>query len=277
MKLKAIAILLNAVLLAAFIVIFLLPLLLIGVDYFSLFWGRNWPIAVVFFAALAGVNAYFLLNWRLFSALEKEDWPATAAILEGRIFRRGFATAGAVRMLLTTYLVGSHTESVLALEAYLLKRRPGLLGRFSLQFGIPHLLSQDHEEAQRFFSFLLARQGLRDRDWVSWNRAFTLVQGKKDAEAKKDLLPLLNPGTDPVLRLLALYLLDVLARKDAEAAAKVREGREQMRARHTPEAFARILAKSGENIEVAVLSQMLGDASRWLFTPARGEAGGRAG
>jgi hypothetical protein len=277
MKLKAIAILLNAVLLAAFIVIFLLPLLLIGVDYFSLFWGRNWPIAVVFFAALAGVNAYFLLNWRLFSALEKEDWPATAAILEGRIFRRGFATAGAVRMLLTTYLVGSHTESVLALEAYLLKRRPGLLGRFSLQFGIPHLLSQDHEEAQRFFSFLLARQGLRDRDWVSWNRAFAFVQGKKDAEAKKDLLPLLNPGTDPVLRLLALYLLDVLARKDAEAAAKVREGREQMRARHTPEAFARILEKSGENIEVAVLSQMLGDASRWLFTPARGEAGGRAG
>lgn len=277
MKLKAIAILLNAVLLAAFIVIFLLPLLLIGVDYFSLFWGRNWPIAVVFFAALAGVNAYFLLNWRLFSALEKEDWPATAAILEGRIFRRGLATAGAVRMLLTTYLVGSHTESVLALEAYLRKRRPGLLGRFSLQFGIPHLLSQDHEEAQKFFSSLLARPGLRDRDWVSWNRAFTLVQAKKDAEAKKDLLPLLNLGTDPVLRLLALYLLDVLARKDAEAAARVREGREQMRARHTPDAFARILEKSGENIEVAVLSQMLGDASRWLFTPARGEAGGRAG
>lgn len=277
MKLKAIAILLNAVLLAAFIVIFLLPLLLIGVDYFSLFWGRNWPIAVVFCAALAGVNTYFLLNWRLFSALEKEDWPATAAILEGRVFRRGFATAGAVRMLLTTYLVGSHTESVLALEAYLRKRRPGLLGRFSLQFGIPHLLSQDHGEAQEFFSVLLARQGLRDRDWVSWNRAFTLVQAKKEAEAKKDLLPLLNPGTDPVLRLLALYLLDVLARKDAEAAAKVREGREQMRARHTPDAFARILERSGENIEVAVLSQMLGDATRWLFTPARGEAGGRAG
>ncbi len=277
MKLKAIAILLNAVLLAAFIVIFLLPLLLIGVDYFALFWARNWPIAVVFLAALAAVNGYFLLNWRLFTALEKEDWPAVATILEGRVFRHGLATAGAVRMLLTTYLVGSHTESVLALEAYLRKRRPALLGRFSLQFGIPHLLSPDHGESEKFFSFLLGRQGLRDRDWVAWNRAFALVQGKKGTEAKKDLLPLLDPGTDPVLRLLALYLLDVVARKDAEAAGKVREGREQMRARHTPEAFARMLEKSGENIEVAVLSQMLGDASRWLFTPARGEAAGRAG
>lgn len=272
MKLKAIAILLNAVLLAAFVVIFLLPLLLIGGDYFSLFWARNWPIAVVFLAALAGVNGYFLLNWRLFTALEKEDWPATAAILEGRIFRRGLASAGAVRMLLTTYLVGSHTESVLALEAYLRKRRPRLLGRFSLQFGIPHLLSQEHGESEKFFSFLLVQPGLREKDWVLWNRAFTLVQAKKDGEAKKDLLPLLNAGTDPVLRLLALYLLDVLARKDSQAAEKVREGREQMRARHTAESLGRMLEKNGENIEVAVLSQMLTDASRWLFAPARGEA-----
>ena len=43
MKLKAIFLLLNGVLCAAFLVIFLLPVLLIGGDYFSLFWARNWP------------------------------------------------------------------------------------------------------------------------------------------------------------------------------------------------------------------------------------------
>ena len=261
-------------LVVAFAVIFLLPLLLIGGDYFSLFWARNWPIAVVFVAALAAVDGYFLLNWRLFTALEKEDWPATAAILEGRIFRRGWATVSAVRMLLTTYLVGSHTESVLALEAYLRKRRPRLLGRFSLQFGIPYLLSQDHAEAEKFFSFLLGQQGVRDRDWVRWNRAFAQVQAKREEEAKKDLLPLLDGGTDPILRLLSLYLLDVFARRDGEAAEHVRQGREQMRARHSADAFARMVEKNAENIEVAVLSRLLGDAVHWLFTPARGEAAG---
>jgi hypothetical protein len=272
MKLKAIFLLLNGVLCAAFLVIFLLPVLLIGGDYFSLFWARNWPIAALFLAALAVVNAYFLLNWRLFTALEKEDWSATAAILEGRIFRRGLASAASVRILLTTYLVGSHTESILTLEAYLRRRRPGLLARFSLQFGIPYLLMKDPQEPGKFFAALLGMRGVRHRGWVSWNMAFSLVQAKQETEAKAHLLPLLESGVDPVLRLLALYLLDVLARKDEEAAVRVSAGREQMRARHTRDALRRIVERSGDNIEVVVLSRLLEDAEEWLFTSARGEA-----
>jgi len=272
MKLKAIFLLLNGVLCAAFLVIFLLPVLLIGGGYFSLFWARNWPIAVVFLVGLVAVNAYFLLNWRLFTALEKEDWAATAAILEGRIFRRGLAWSASVRMLLTTYLVGSHTESIMTLEAYLRRRRPGLLARFSLQFGIPYLLMKDPHEPEKFFAFLLGMRGVRHRDWVSWNRAFSLVQAKREPEAKAQLLPLLESGADPVLRLLALYLLDVFARKDGEAAGRVSAGREQMRARHTRDAFRRIVERSGDNIEVVVLSRLLEDAEEWLFTSARGEA-----
>lgn len=271
MKLKAIFLLLNGVLCAAFLVIFLLPVLLIGGDYFSLFWARNWAIAVLFLAALAGVNAYFLLNWRLLSALEKEDWAATAAILEGRIFRRGLAFAGGVRMLLTTYLVGSHTESILALEAYLRRRRPGLLSRFSLQFGIPYLLMKDPQKPEKFFAFLLALRRLRNRQWVCWNRAFCLVQARREQEAKALILPLLDGAAEPVLRLLALYLLDVLARSDDEAAERVRAGREQMRARFTPDGFRRIIEASGDNIQVVVLARLLEEAEAWLFAPARGE------
>lgn len=272
MKLKAIFLMLNGVLCAAFLVLFLLPFLLIGGDYFALFWARNWLIAVVFLAALAAVNAYFLLNWALFSALEKEDWAGTAAILEGRIFRRGWAFAPSVRMLLTTYLVGSHTESILALEAYLRKRRPGLIGRFSLQFGIPYLLMKDAQASERFFGSLLSIRRLREREWVRWNRAFSLVQAKREQEAKTEILPLLDGGADPVLRLLSLYLLDVFARRDVEASERVAAGRQRMRARYTRESLGRIVEKSRENIEVVVLSRMVEDAVEWLFTAARGES-----
>jgi hypothetical protein len=274
MKLKAIFLMLNAVLCVAFLVLFLLPFLLIGGDYFALFWARNWAIAVVFLAALAAVNAYFLLNWGLFAALEKEDWARTAAILEGRIFRRGWAFGTSVRMLLTTYLVGSDTESIRALEAYLRKRRPRLIGRFSLQFGIPYLLMKDPLESEKFFGSLASTRGVRDRGWVRWNRAFSLVQAKREQEAKQEILPLLDGVVDPVLRLLSLYLLDVFARRDGEAEDRVAAERKLLRARYTPESFRRIVEKGRENIEAAVLSRLVEDAEEWLFTTARGESAG---
>ncbi len=75
MKFKAIYILFNVVLVVSFLVIFLMPVFLLGSDYFSLFWTRNWVIAVVFVVTLAALNTYFLLNWGLFTRLEREDWP----------------------------------------------------------------------------------------------------------------------------------------------------------------------------------------------------------
>jgi hypothetical protein len=272
MKLKAIFLMLNGVLCAAFLVLFLLPFLLIGGEYFGLFWARNWAIAVVFLAALAAVNAYFLLNWGLFTALEKEDWAGTAALLERRIFRRGWAFAPSVRMLLTTYLVGSNTESVLALEAYLRRRRPRLIGRFSMQFGIPYLLMKDPQVSEKFFGSLLSARRLSEREWVRWNRAFSLLQAKREQEAKMEILPLLEGAADPVLRLLSLYLLDVFARRDVEAGERVAAGRQLMRARYTRESLGRIVEKSRENIEVVVLFRMIEDAMEWLFSAARGES-----
>ena len=91
MKMKAIFILLNAVLAVAFLVIFLTPLFLLGGDWFGVFWTRNWPIAVVFVVALAAVDVYFFLNWKLFMDLEKENWAGVASFLEERIFHKGRA------------------------------------------------------------------------------------------------------------------------------------------------------------------------------------------
>src|SRR5208283_3787589 len=119
MKMKAIFILLNVVLILAFLVIFFTPLLLLVRDWFSLFWSRNWPIAIIFVVTLGGVDTYFLLNWRLFQGLEKEDWAAVAGTLEHRIFGGGPVFAANVRILLNTYLLTSNTEGILTLEAYL--------------------------------------------------------------------------------------------------------------------------------------------------------------
>jgi hypothetical protein len=262
---KAIFILLNAVLGTAFLVIFFTPLLMLGQDWFGVFWGRNWIIAVVFVVTLGGVDAYFLLNWRLFSGLEREDWPGVASFLEKRIFRRGPVSGTRVRLLLNTYLVTSNTEGIRALEAYLVKSRPSLVARFSLSFGIPHLLADDHRASEEFFRGLLARPRVADRDWVAWNRAFCLLQMKSQDEARAELSALADRVTDPVLLLLVIYLLDVLARAEPSLEKRVGELRDRLARGQTPATFQKHIEKSAGNMQVVVLSKLLSDAVQWLF------------
>jgi len=274
-KMKAIFLLLNAVLAVAFLVIFLTPLFLVGGDWFSLFWTRNWPIAVVFAVTLAGIDTYFLLNWKLFTGLERENWTEVAGFLEGRIFRRGWITSGRVRLLLNTYLVTSNTEGILALEAYLSEKKPGMVAKFSLPFGIPHLLAKDPASSEAWFRAQLERPRLADRGWTRWNHAFCLLQARRGDEARGELGALLDEVSDPALLLLTIYLLEAIARPDAALESRAAARRESLRAAHTPSSIQKAIEKSGANIQVVVLSKLLQDATQWLFaSTAEGGAKG---
>ncbi len=276
MKLKAIFLLFNSVLVVSFLLIFLMPLFLLGTDSFSLFWGRNWIIAAVFLATLGAVNAYFGVNWRLFVSLEKEDWPALVVLLEDRVLRRGLTRPMYVRLLLNAYLILSNTEGILALEAFLRQKSSRLVERYSVQFGIPYLLMKDPAVSEAFFSSLLASKRLSGRDWVRWNRCFSLLQMARGEAAREELRALSASAREPLVRLLSLYLLDVLSRNDPEAAKLVAEGRNALRSAYTPYGMQRAIERSGENMEVVILSKIVGDAQAWLYgdgsRPARAPA-----
>jgi len=265
MKLKAIFVILNVVLGIAFLVIFLTPVFMLGGDWSSLFWTRNWPIALLFVVALGAVDTYFLLNWSLFEGLEREDWTGVAGFLEKRIYHRGWVSPMRVRLLLNTYLVTSNTESIRALETFLRGRKPGLIRQFSLQFGIPYLLAKDPKEPEAFFRGLLSSGKVSDRDWVRWNHAFSLLQMKSAGEARTELASLAESSRDPVLQLLSLYLLDVVAKDDPDLEKKVATLRGGLRERSTPQELGRTIEKAGSNMEVIVLSRMLHDAVEWLY------------
>jgi hypothetical protein len=266
MKFKAIFALFNSVLIVSFLLIFLMPLFLLGMDYFSLFWGRNWPIAVVFVLTLGGLNAYFIMNWGLFRHLEREDWPALVSFLEERILSRGMARPLYVRMILNAYLITSNMEGIRALEVYMQRKKPGLIGRFSLPFGIPYLLMKDPAVSEVFFSSLLASKKTSSRDWISWNRAFSLLQLNRPEEAKAALMGLLDSVRDPVLRMLCLYLLDVFARQDPFVGARVSDGRSTLKGEWSQQRMRVKIEKSSENMEIVILSKIVQDAREWLYT-----------
>ena len=276
MKMKAIFLLLNIVLAVAFLVIFFTPLFLVGGDWFQVFWTRNWPIAVIFVLTMFVVDGYFLFNWRLFSGLEKENWGEVAGFLEQRIFQRGWITSPRVRLLLNTYLVTSNTQGILALEAYLAEKKPVLIPKFSLPFGIPHLLAPDPADAEAWFRGMLGQPRLAERDWVSWNHAFSLLQTRRGDEARAELTLLIDRVSDPVLLLLTMYLLDVLARDDAALESQVAAKRDHLKARHSPESIRKAIEKSSANIQVVVLSRLLQDASQWLFAAAPSQGSAKA-
>ncbi len=268
MRMKTIFILLNAVLVVAFLVIFLTPLLLLGGDWFGVFWGRNWFIGGVFVAVLAAVDCYFILNWKLFAALENENWAAVASFLEKRIYRRGPVLGARVRLLLNTYLVTSNTEGIRALEKHFGQSRPSLIGRFSLAFGIPHLLAKEPRDAEAFFRALLASRRLAARDWIAWDHAFSLMQMKSEPEARAELVALADRVSEPVLLLLVAYLLDAVAAREPAAQRKVAGLRDRLARGRSPEAFQRSIEKASGNMQVVVLSRLVQDAVKWLFAPA---------
>jgi len=265
MKFKAIYALFNAVLLISFLAIFLMPRFVLGVDYFSLFWKRNWIVAVVFVLTLGALNVYFFLNWGLFRYLEREDWPGLISYLEDRILARGMARPMYVRMILNAYLIMSNTEGILALESYLKKKRPGLVAQFSLQFGVPYLLMKEPSVSEAFFAALLADTKVAMPDWVKWNHAFSLVQQHKSESASEELLRLADAAKDPLVQMLSLYLLDVYARQDQRIEDRVKALRHVLTQRLTQAEMNRRIQKSGDNMEVVILSKIVQDARDWLY------------
>jgi hypothetical protein len=271
LKFRTLYILFNAVIVAAFLFIFLMPLALLGVDYFRLFAQKNWIAGVLFLVTLIIINGYFALNWKLFRLLEREDWPALIRHLEDSIRRRGRLSKSSCRLLLNAYLITGNTEPIAALEARVRRDRPGLLSALALSFGLPYLLRGDPQAAAGYFGPLAAQRGVADRGWIRWNYAFSLMQLKMQEQAGAELQALLAEDPAPELRLLSLYML--VANPSPELREQAERGRRELAGKLTPEQWRRRLEGGGGNPQLTLLAPILRDAREWLLSESAGASG----
>ena len=270
MKFKTIFVIFNCVIIFSFLFIFFMPLILLGSEYFSLFATKNWIAAVLFLLTLIIINTYFISNWKLFGLLENEDWTRLMSYLEDRIFGKGVLRANHIKMLINACLITSNTQKITNLETYLAEKKPALVNRFALQLGIPHLLKNDPEKAEKYFGRLLAEPHVRNRGWIRWNYAFCLMQQKQFDSAKEELLKLLDGERDQLLQLLAIYMLDSFSRMDPSVRERVNQGRTGLQAKYSPEQWKKKVDGSSKNMEVIILAQIIRDAGEWLFKPEAG-------
>jgi hypothetical protein len=275
MKFKTIYILFNAVILLSFGFIFLMPLLLLGSDYFALFVSKNWIAGALFLLTLITINGYFLWNWKLFRLLESEDWRGLIHLLEQRVFQKGRCRKATIKMLINAYVVTSGVDKISALESYLREKKPALLRTYALQFGIPYLLKMKDEPkaAESYFGRAAERADAPHRDWLRWSYASSLLLERQFDAAKVTLLELLDSKLDPVLELLALHGLSFFTGVDPHLAERVETERRRLARRFTPQQWDKRIESNSRHIQIVLFNGIIRDAKRWLFErPADGAA-----
>ncbi|MDR2094711.1 MAG: hypothetical protein LBP76_04230 [Treponema sp.] len=273
MKFKFIFILFNIIITVFFIFIWLFPLISFGNNFTLVFWKQNWYLGLIIILILAGLNVFYALNHRLFSLLEKEDWPALALYLEERIFGRGRYSPRLVRLLANTYLVLSDSPAVLSLENKIALIKPELLERNALVFGAARILIKDYSGAADFFSSQMKSPAALNTQgrWLQFYRGFSLLLDKRAEDAAPDFTILVSESADALLTGLSAYFLaEIISRALQEqrtrllAFADLGKGRLRETLK-TQDAWNREVSKVQNEIHTAMLTKYLTEAGRWLY------------
>ncbi|MBN2873709.1 MAG: hypothetical protein JXM71_01325 [Spirochaetales bacterium] len=274
MKFKTIFVLFNVILIFSFAFVFLMPFFLLGLNYSARFWLGNWPLFLFFLIILAGFNAFFAFNWRLFTLLESEDWEGLGSLLSERVFEKKRRDRRTIKLLVNTALLRGDMATVERLESVLRADRPRALRRDAVLFGAARLLKNDAVASEAFMAEFADGAGVDNPRWIAFYHAFARVVGGHSSEAAATLEPLMS-SREPVLAVLAAYLAGTLCAAQADPATRLRltEGAEQKRAtiaaRYPEKSWAREVERAKTEIHVVILSRILDEASAWLHPHER--------
>ena len=264
MKFKLIFILFNVLMIFSFIMIIILPLFVFGSEYSLVFMKNNWYIGLFFALVIAGLNVYFAKNWKLFTHLEREDWPGLIEYLERDIYTRDKYGKRSVKLLINAYLLNSKIEEITKLRLKLEEDKPKLAEKFILQFGVPCLARNDPAEISNFFGkylYLKDKQG----PWINWCYCFGLILQKKIEEGVNSLSASLSETTDPIIRMLSIYLLDSITSEEDLNKQRIVEEKSKFSRKYTRNVMEKEMEKQKSNILVAVLAKIITQALGWIF------------
>jgi hypothetical protein len=301
LKFKFLFQLFNFMIIVFLLVLFFMPFLILGKDFFPAQGGISgtsfmmpffWPLAALLAAVLIVLNLYYFSNRGLFRLLEREDWPALAEYLETRLPRRGRYPEYLVRLYVNTCLVLSDSGAVLNLENKLAMVKPALVKKNALLFGAARILGKDYAGALRFFaahdrSFGLARSPggapgaprsrafpgffsrprARRAQWLALYHGFSLLLGRRFGEAAERFRFLAAEAGDPLAAALAAWFLENnLSRAvegSREAALAARERILSSLARRKD--WERETEKTETEIYTAILRNYINDAGDWIY------------
>ncbi len=271
MKFKLIFIFFNAIIIFSFIFIFLVPILILGTEYSQVLWSKEWIWILSFFfaAVVIGMNIFFILNWKFFTYLEREDWDSLLVYLEKQIYDKKRYRKQFVRILINAYLVKGNTEKVTDLKKTLEEEKKNLHLDFALYFGIPKILSNDENVMENYFRDLLSKKELsrlryrKTRHWTFLLLGFSLVVGNKYEEAKDYIEELLEQKPKKLLIGFTIYLLSTFPDQDTREDAERK--REDFCKEVPYKKWLRYIEQEKSNVLLIVLSRFVNEATGRLY------------
>jgi hypothetical protein len=269
-KFKTIFILFNAILIFSFSFIFIMPFLLLGVQYSLKFWSQNWPMVVFFIVVLAGFNLFFAMNWKLFTLLESEDWNALGTLLGDMVFSRKRYGRRTVRLLVNTALLRGDSQVIERLESVLREEKPGALRRDAVLFGAARLLRNDAAASERFLAEFADGKGVENPAWLRFYYSFSLVLCKRVDQALPRLEAMMG-SRDPIMALLSAYFLGTVCAAGAEGTEKQRLAeaasarRAEIAGRYNQDRWMREVERAKSEVHIVILSRIIDEATAWLM------------
>ncbi|WP_461252622.1 hypothetical protein [Treponema sp. R8-4-B8] len=220
---------------------------------------------------LTGMSIYFFINYRLFSLLEREDWPALAYYLEHKIYVKNGYSERNVRLLASSYLVISDFQSVLKLEGKAILAKPSVVNKNILIFGAARVLSGSHADAVTFFKTHMEKCEKKDKEWVRWFYGFSQLLSGSFNQAEPDFSSLAVSSANILITGLSAYFLHNSIEKRSLNSAKCHEIAENGRQRvvnavKTVGNWVKEVEKVGADIHIAIIRKYIDEAGKWLFS-----------
>ena len=273
MKFKFVVIIFNILIVLVLSAVALVPNLLFGHELAKKFLLSAWPLAGILALALAALNIFFLLNRRLFTLLEKEDWPAVVDYLERKIFRGGHYSSRHVRLLVNSYLLMSDTAGVQKLENKIAIAKPALLAKNALIFGAAHILGGDAKGAADFFQTRLEKDKATKSLWIRWYYGFSLMVAGMFEKAEEEFKALITEADEALLVGLSAYFLSgtLLKHSANQHACRVLAEAGRTRIRRGLNGIGdwrRDAAKFENEVYAAIIKKYIDEAGVWLFSNA---------
>ncbi|GHV44432.1 hypothetical protein AGMMS49546_28400 [Spirochaetia bacterium] len=280
MRFKFIFIIFNIIIIFFLLIICLIPLFILGSEFFLKFWHSLMPMVLIIGLSLIILDIFYFSNRRLFILLEREDYPALTGYLEMRVLRKGHYAPPLVRLLANTYLVMSDAAAVIKLENSVALVKPALIGSNALIFGVARLLGGDNAGAVRFFSARLdpaAEPGVRvkklnnrDLPWVRWYYGFSLLLDRQYTPAAEQFKVLAEESPDALIAGLSAYFLGNPVQRNTENPALYLTAARESRSRiqqfvKGPAAWQAEAEKLKTEVHAIILQRYINEAGSWLF------------
>ena len=268
MKLKVLIIIFNAILLTIFFTVFSFSFFTAGTAFIGSFLKNYWGFVLIFFCFLAGINIFFLRNWKLITTLESEDWTALASYLETEILEKHRLTSKKVRLLCEISILLGDFKVLKKLELLLEQQKPRYLRVFATQFAAARLLASDYQGLADFSARIVAQQSTSS-PWMHFYNAFSAQMLKHYREAAEKFSDVLKTEQEPLIRLLSTYfiacgLYSYLDTDEAETKKQIEEEKTKLKA-YPVHYWKRHSTKEKQHIHILVLTKAIDEAVNWLF------------